>query len=144
MKTPPDSNEPLLQSLADEVSDLPLLAAQEARKTHALRMKQRRQVSLAITVLLFGMCLSLIVRERNVGADFAASHLPADFPSPLSLQRSNFVTVRTMEQARKEPLPLPDGITQDQAKVLIAARGLPLLLVRDRAGKVARIHVIER
>lgn len=144
MKTPSDSNEPLLQSLADEVSDLPLLAAQEARKSHAMCMKQRRQVSLAIGVLFFGMCLSLILRERNVGADFAANHPPTDFPSPPSLQRSKYVTVRTMEQARKEPLPLPDGITRDQAKVLIAARGLPLLLVRDRAGKVARIHIIER
>lgn len=96
---------------------------------------------------LSGLCLSQILRERDMGADFAVSFRPADVPgqtSPPSLQRSKYVTIRTMEQARKESLPMPDGITQDQAKVLIAARGLPLLLVRDRAGKVARIHVIER
>ena len=59
-------------------------------------------------------------------------------------QLGKFVIVRTEEQARNEPLPLPDGLTEDQANVVKAARGLPLLLVRDSFGKVERIHVIAR
>jgi hypothetical protein len=147
MKTPPDSNEPLLQSLADEVSDLPLLAAQEARKTRALRMKQRRQVSLAITVLLFGMCLWQVFPGKNVAPDSIAMPSPAvstQQTTTMSLQPSMRVIVRTEEQARNEPLPLPDGLTKDQENVVIAAQGLPLLLIRNSSGIVTRIHVVER
>jgi hypothetical protein len=54
------------------------------------------------------------------------------------------VIMRTEEQARHEPLPLPDGLSSDQAKVVLAAQGLQLVLVRNSAGKVVRIHFIER
>lgn len=55
-----------------------------------------------------------------------------------------FVKVQTEEEAMGNPLPLPEGLDQEQQELFKAARGLPLLLVRDRAGKVLRIHVIER
>ncbi len=39
---------------------------------------------------------------------------------------------------------IPHGATEEQKDLLQAARGLPLLLVMDRSGKLTRIHVIER
>ena len=66
-------------------------------------------------------------------------------PSPVApapLEPPNYVKVQTEDQARNNPL--PPGLSAEQENLLKAARGLPLLLVRDSTGKVTRIHVIER
>lgn len=55
-----------------------------------------------------------------------------------------FVKVQTEKEAMRNPLPLPEGLDHEQQELFKAARGLPLLLLRDSAGKVLRIHVIER
>jgi hypothetical protein len=52
--------------------------------------------------------------------------------------------MQTEDEAMNNPLPLPEGLDEEQQELFKAARGLPLLLVRDSAGKVLRIHVIER
>jgi hypothetical protein len=140
MKTPADPNDPLLRSLVEEAADLPMKAAGEARRTRALRMNQRRHVALAITVLFWGVCVWQIDATREVDRDFIDIQKSTDAPTNFA----KHVIVRTEEQARNEPLPLPDGLTEDQAKVVLAARGLPLLLVRDETGRVTRIHTIER
>ncbi len=43
-----------------------------------------------------------------------------------------------------QPLPTPPGASQEQKDLLEAARGLPLVLVMDDSGMLARIHVVER
>jgi hypothetical protein len=139
MKTPADPNDPLLRSLAEEACDLPLKAAGEARRTRAIRMKQRRQVTLSMTVLMCGLCAWQIYAPRDKGRELIAIHTSPEAP----MNVAKHVIVRTEEQARNEPLPLPDGLSADQTKVVLAAQGLPLLLIRDSSGKVARIHVIE-
>ena len=140
MKTPFDPTDPLLRSFADEAADLPLMAAGEARRTRALRAKHRRQVTFAITVLLCGVFALQIHVPRDRGQELVATQKLPDGPTTIA----HTMIVRTEEQARNEPLPLPDGLTEDQAKVVLATQGFPLLLVRDNAGKVARIHFIER
>ena len=140
MKTPADPNDPLMRSLAEEAADLPLMAASEARRTRALRMKQRRQVTLSMTVLMCGLCAWQIYAPRDKGRGLIATHTSPEAP----MNVAKHLIVRTEEQARNEPLPLPDGLTANQAKVVLAAQGLPLLLIRDHTGRVARIHFIER
>jgi hypothetical protein len=73
------------------------------------------------------------------------SRAPAPNPSPFEpspLEPPNYVKVQTEEQAENNPL--PPGLSAEQENLLKAARGFPLLLVRDSTGKVTRIHVIER
>ncbi|MFZ4766229.1 MAG: hypothetical protein ACOYMN_14865 [Roseimicrobium sp.] len=140
MKTPADPNDPLLRSLAEEAADLPLKAAGEARRTRALRMKHHRQAALALSVLFCGVCAWQIYAPRDRGRELIATHTSPDS----RMNVAKHVIVRTEEQARYEPLPLPDGLSADQAKVVLAAQGLPLLLIRDHTGRVARIHTIER
>jgi hypothetical protein len=147
MKMPFDPSDPLLRSLAEEAADLPLQAAGEARRTQALRRRQRRQVALAFTVLFCGLSAWQILEPRGANQASTAIRLPPTSPTTTAqppLRPSKYVLVRTGDQARNEPLPMPDGITADQAGVVAAARGLPLLLVLDRSGKVARIHIVER
>ncbi len=68
----------------------------------------------------------------------------ASFPTPAASEPHDYVKMQTEKQAMNDPLPLPDGLTKEQENLVKAARGLPLLFVRDSAGKVMRIHVIER
>lgn len=141
MNPPSHPPDPLLRSLTDEASHLPRLAAAEARRALTLRRQQTRWA--AATLILTGLvstglvCLQRIPRDTPPASVAEQPALaPTSPPAPL--------IVRTEEQARHEPLPLPHGLNPDQESVLTAARGLPLLLVRDQTGKVTRIHVIER
>ena len=65
-------------------------------------------------------------------------------PDPSDTLPGEFVKMQNAEEAMRHPLPLPEGLDREQQELFKAARGLPLLLVRDNAGKVLRIHVIER
>ena len=93
-------------------------------------------------------------RSSSVVVQPAASHenpteTVTPLPSPAIAKNDpsvppsrDFVKVQTQDEAMNDPL--PDGLDQEQQELFKAARGLPLLLVRDGSGKVARIHVIER
>jgi hypothetical protein len=139
MKTPSEPNDPLLQSIAEEAADMPLKAAVEARKTRIRRTQQRRQIAITAVALFCGVCAWQMFppaeRARDLTANVSIS------PTPLE---QGILLVRTEEQARNEPLPLPAGLSKDQENLVKAAQGLPLLLVRDSTGRVARIHVFER
>jgi hypothetical protein len=161
MNTPRKPNDPILQSLADEASDLPLRAAHEARSRNMHHLRQRRLAASVVTILFAGLCAwSLITmpepRSSSVTMQTAVSHenpkeSATPFPSPAIAKNDpsvppprDFVKVQTQDEAMNDPLPLPDGLDWEQQELFKAARGLPLLLVRDGSGKVARIHVIER
>ena len=159
MNTPHEPNDPLLQSLADEASDLPLRAAQEARARNMHHLRQRGLAASAVTILCVGLCAWSLVtmpepRSSSVAMQPAAPHEDPEEPDapvrtpaialihPVALPRDELVKVQTGDEATNDPL--PDGLDREQQELFKAARGLPLLLVRDSSGKVARIHVIER
>lgn len=151
MKTPSEPTDPLLRSLSQDAAGLPDRAALEARKTRSVRIKQRRRLSLGVTAVMAGAFAWLILPSGEIGGGQVVIQDPPDAPlvlatphssaSPLAGER---LIVRTEEQARRDPLPMPVGLTRDQEDVVKAARGLPLLLVRDPSGKVVRVHVLER
>ena len=147
MRPPFDPTDPLLRSLAEEAVDLPLRAAVEARRTRELGRRRRRQIALTSTALFCGMCAWQVIQPMNTRRESIGMQEPSDAPLKTthpSTETDNHLIVRTEEQARNEPLPLPEGLTREQENVVKAARGLPLVLVRDNTGKVSRIHVIER
>ena len=162
MKTPFDPTDPLLQILAEETADLPLQAASEARKTRSLQIKRGRQIALTVVVLFCSVYAWPLFPRSKVGQESVAIQEPADAPitfpekslqplphipepsAPQSPKPPEVAIVRTKEQAMNEPLPLPEGLTEEQESVVKAARDLPLLLVRDTTGRVVRIHSIER
>lgn len=147
MRTPFDPTDPLLQSLTEEAADLPRKAAGEARRTRELGRRRRRQIVMTATALFCGMCAWQVIQPMNTGRESIGMQELPDAPLKTahpSREPDNHLIVRTEEQARNEPLPLPEGLTREQENVVKAARGLPLVLVRDNTGKVSRIHVIER
>jgi hypothetical protein len=144
MNPRPDLPSALQNSLAADAAELPGLAASEARRYRGRRFWRRRQLVGLLVVVLVGVCswqgFRLAQRPRSeAGADSARRAAV-----PTAAQPVEFVKVQTMQEAMSNPLPHPAGISKDQKELLEAARGLPLLLVMDRAGKLVRIHVIER
>ncbi len=88
---------------------------------------------------------------------FVAIQTPSDVPvaapahsslrssAPSGPPSQNVVILQAVEPLNGDELtPLPEGLTEEQESVVKAASGLPLLLVRDTAGNVVRIHAIER
>ena len=146
MNPPPDTPDPFLKSLTDEAAELPLLAASEARRVSAGRAQHRHQITLGVAVAILGLCcwqtLHLLwPTRRQVGSTSKFVHQPS---APKATRPAEFVKVQTMQEAMSQPLPIPPGASQDQKDLLEAARGLPLVLVMDDSGKLARIHVIQR
>ncbi len=145
MNTPP---EPLLQSLADEATHLPLRAAIEARQRSAHRVQIRQRFALAGTIALLGLLAWALFPSRQVSPSLVAIHpaTPKSTPdlAPPAPEPRDDVKVQIDEDAALEPLPLPTGLDREQQELVKAAGDLPLLLVRDSTGKVTRIHVIER
>jgi len=82
-----------------------------------------------------------LASARPKPSDPRAHSVPTDPSAPMPRE---FVKVQTEEETMRDPLPLPEGLDKEQQELFKAARGLPLLLVRDSSGKVTRIHVIER
>lgn len=142
MSTPFDPPHPLLRSLTDDAADLPARAAAEARQVGIRRSRLRLRAALAALTMVFGWSAwSLLARHE---ARLALAAAPRLKPDPAPAEPREFVKVRTEDEAMHAPLPLPEGLDREQQELFKAARGLPLLLVRDDSGKVVRIHVIER
>lgn len=151
MKTPMDPTDPLLQSLAEETANLPLMAAVEARKHRALRARRRQQTAITLAVLLSGACGWQIFSWKEANRGSLANRLPPIAPvagptqsTPPAPHPREYFIARTEQQAKNDPLPIPAGLSKEQRAVVESARGLPLLLVYDDSGKVARINLFER
>jgi hypothetical protein len=129
--------------LTDDAAHLPAMAAQAARDFRARRARHRRRVARGALVALLGMCCWQtyhLIRSVPKGGNLAQNVVQQAALAP----SRNFVMVQTMEEALSNPLPAPPGASQEQKDLLESARGLPLLLVMDNAGKPARILVLER
>lgn len=141
MTPPRKPSDPLLQSLADELGDLPARAALAARLRSSQRRLQQRCLVATTAVVLLGASVWLL---RSGDATKAPVVVPNTTPSPVPTVRE-FVHVQTEEETRLHPPPMPEGLDREQQALIAVAPDLPLLIVRDNGGsKVTRIHVIER
>jgi hypothetical protein len=146
MNTPPDTPDPFLKCLTDEAANLSGLAASEARRYRSRRARYRRQLARGLAIAILGVsCWQALPLLRPIRKE---AGLPPKIvrqpPAPAVSRPAEFVKVQTLQEAMSEPVTIPPGASQEQKALLEAARGLPLLLVMDDSGKLARIHVVER
>ena len=146
MKPPSHPADPLLQAITDEAADLPGLAAAEVRRHRTRRRQQRRRLAGALLAVWLGVCLWQSLRTTTPAGKHTVStpSLVAGTTGPAAEPPAGFVKVQTVAQAQSDPVPVPSGVTQEQRALLEACPGLPVLLVMDDSGRVARIHVVER
>lgn len=147
MNPSPETPDPLLQSLAAEAADLPGLAAREARRARAARQQRRRVATAALALCIAGFGTWRVIAPVHPDpAPTTAQVNPAEdiAPPAVAPESDEYIKVQTVQEALTEPLPMPAGLSKEQQDVVTAARGLPLLLVKDASGKVTRIHAIEQ
>ena len=126
MNTKNDSPDTLLNCLTEEAADLPIRAAFEARKITKQHRKNRQKLTLVATtaiLIITSWKLSSSI-FKNVPESSIITDNPTDTP------------------ALKQPLPAE--LDPEQMAFLQATGDIPLLIVRNSAGKVTRIHLIER
>lgn len=121
--------DPLLEILSEDAADLPALAAKAARQRNAQRQRHRKLSTAVATVAILVFATWRFLPSRGGNKSIVAQH-PVSTKNPLQI--SNDLQL------------LPTGLDPEQAAFVLAAKDQPLLLVRNAAGKVTRIHVVER
>jgi len=139
MKTFNDPNDPLARSLIEDAGSLALAAAKHARS--------RRQAHIRTTRLAILICLPLIMigvlkLVRTDSPPNLAGSVPLAAPPVRSASvvylTSHSVSVPAGSKA------ISEGISGREKQILTELPDAPLLIVRNRAGEVSRVHVFER
>lgn len=121
MNLPPESDDPLLQALATEAQALPAAAAAEARVA-----RRHRRTGQRAGLMMAGLATLALLwwAQRNP-----------------SVEHGTQLAKATHHTAVENPAV---AITEREREVLTALPDAPLLIVRNAAGGVARVHVFER
>ena len=120
---------PLLEILSEDAADLPTLAAKAARQRSAQRQRYRKFSTAVAALAIVSFTMWHFLPSRGGGKSTVAQH-PVRPKNPLQISHG-------LQS-------LPTGLDPEQAAFVMAAKDQPLLLVRNAAGKVTRIHVVER
>lgn len=142
-------HDPLFQSLADEAADLPARAASAARQRNAQRRRNREGLAQAAVLALLGVIIWNLVPKQAAPPTTVAVHSPGvtaperspEPDAPIAQPSGNPFPRKSAVPAA---LSLPSGLDPEQTKFVKAVGDLPLLFVRDAAGKVTRIHLVQR
>ena len=146
MKQPSHDSDPILRTLAEEAAALPGMAAAEARRLLRRRARRLRWMTATIAIVFAGLCVWQALRlAHNTGRkpEQALTSRQKSLAAVAS-KPAGSARIQTIEETRNAPWRVPPDADEDQRNVLKAAGGLPLLIVMDGPGKIARIHVIER
>jgi hypothetical protein len=142
MKRPFEPRDKLLKSLVEETVALPQAAAAHARAQQRNQMTRIRLTAmLAISLLAVGIWFSQHGPRDEAQKEMAHAAIPPEAAKTLTQQ--GYVKVHQPgESADMDPIP-PDVSDREQ-KLLRDLSGVPLLIVKNDAGEVARVHIFER
>lgn len=132
--------DPLLQSILDDSKSLPESAAALARRRRRARANIHRGA--ALFGLLLACTIWLVTHQPS--RDQTVNGLNGEQPAKLEAAdaTSGFVKVYSAGD------PLPDVISpaasEEERRMLADLQGLPVVIVKDHSGRIARIHIIER
>jgi len=142
MKHSIDPADPLLQSLVEETNQLPLAAAAMARSQRKSRAILRNG-ALILAALLLAAAIWLPQRNTSSGARNqipVLSETRHDF-SPFGPQ--GFVhAYRSTEE--NIPAELPKGASKEEKELLRELPDVPVLIVKNQQGEIARVQILER
>ena len=142
MKTPPEPDDSLLQSLVEEANELPQAAAAQARQRRQARANLVRVASLlAVAVLAVVIWFSQRAPRRETANEIARVTKPSEAARPSA--RQGYVKVYQAGEAT-ESNPIPPDVTEREKKLLTALPGVPVLIVKNDASEIARVHIFER
>jgi hypothetical protein len=141
MKSFPESDDELLKSLVEETKALPQAAAAQARARQRTRMSTIRITTLLAVSALTGIWFSQRPPHSKVTTEtpHAVNAPEASEPST----RQGYVKIHQVGEA-VAPDPIPPDATEREKELLTELPDVPLLIVKNEAGQVARVHIFER
>ena len=142
MKTPSEPGDELLKSLVEETNSLPQAAATHARARQRARMNVVRiTATLTISLLVVGIWFSQ-QGPRDEGTK-KITHAAIPLEAAKTLTPQGYVKVHQPgETADLDPI--PPNVSEREKKLLTDLPGVPLLIVQNAAGEIARVHIFER
>ena len=142
MKIPSEPDDELLQSLVEETITLPQAAAAQARSQQRARMNTIRIAAmLAIPVLAAGIWFSQRPPRPEVTTEITRATSSSEAGKASTQQ--GYVKVYQADEA-VPPDPIPPDASEREKRLLTELPGVPLLIVRNDAGEISRIHIFER
>jgi hypothetical protein len=141
MKTRSEPDDELVTSLVEETNALPRVAAAHARARQRTRMNAARFAAiLVVSVLAAGLWFSQSPPRSKDNPQTAHAVNATD--SVRTLIRQGFVEV--YQAGEVPPDPIPPGATKREIELLTELPDVPLLIVKNEAGQVARVHIFAR
>lgn len=142
MKTQSEPSDELLKSLVEETDALPQAAAAHARTRQRARMKTIR-ITATLTILLLAVGIWFSQHGPRDEAPHEITHAAIPAEAAKTLTRQGYVKVHQLgETAELDPIP-PD-VSEREKKLLTELPGIPLLIVKNGAREIARVHIFER
>jgi len=140
MKTPSEPNDPLLQSLVEDANELAQAAAAEARSRRRAHLTLVR-IGTPLVILLAAALWSIKHSSHHEAASQVSDVGRAANAPKFAMQRAYVRVNHPGEPAEDDSVP-PDA-TEQEKQLLNELPDVPLLLVRNDAGQVTRVHVFE-
>jgi hypothetical protein len=142
MKLPPEPDDELLKSLVEETNALPRAAAAQARRQRQKRANSIRVVA-ALMILLFAAGIWFSQRPSRSEVTTEIAHTANASQASKALTQPGYVKVYQADEA-VPPDPIPPGVSEREKRLLTELPGVPLLIVKNDAGEVTRVHIFER
>ncbi len=142
MRIPSEPNDELLKSLVEETYALPQAAAAQARARQRTRMNAVRVAAmLAVSLLAVGIWFSQRARRHEATKDIVRAANPPE--AAKTSTRQGYVKVYQAGEA-VEPEAIPPDVSEREKKLLTELSGVPVLIVKNDVGEIARVHIFER
>lgn len=139
MTTPPESNDPFLQSLVEETKGLPQIAAAHARSRQQARTRMAR-VGASLAVLLLGFSFWFL----NQTSDRKIADTQVMPPSEAADSTRHQGYVRVYQEGERPEESIPPDASEREKELLTQLPGVPLLIVKNEAGQITRVQIFER
>jgi hypothetical protein len=141
MKSPLEPDDALVNSLVEETKSLPQLAAAHARSgRRARRIVVQTSATLAALTLITSLWY-FQTTERDAQNERAVDVRPLENNTPAS--HAGYVRVYEAGEL-PEIVTLPPDATEREKQLWAELPGVPVLIVKNNAGEITRIHVFER
>jgi len=140
MNIPSQPDDELLKALAEEASALPQAAAAHAR---ARRRAQTRVVRVTLPLAVALMAAGIWLSQPGPRNKKEVAHATSGSDVTRILPRQGYVKIYQPGEAAQTDL-IPSDASEREKELLTDLPGIPVLIVKNDAGEVARVHIFER
>jgi hypothetical protein len=141
MKAVPEPFDPVLQALIDETKELPRAAA-----AHARSRRSRNQAMLSLSLAVTAMVLAAGIWAFRPSPSHRGAQRLVMSAQTATVDRTPVRPgyVKVYQPGESAPAEILAGASDDEKQLLKQLSDVPVLIVMDKDGQVARVHIFER